>query len=133
MFATVAKPPAPKGSTWWNSRRPPSPHLRPESETNAQRPRSRVHTARRTFAGMCLLPAAVARACRAGFYDGLVDATRSLVARASAAGASQLECSLFVERLGVAVAAVVSSQERTAAEVRDVLRLFVFLRQAALR
>ena len=75
---------------------------------------------------------ALAAASRSGRYDGAVAATRVLVARGRAAGATALECSLFLERLGGAMARAVSCHEDGAGEVKEVLRLFVVLRQAAL-
>jgi excisionase family DNA binding protein len=76
--------------------------------------------------------ATLAAACRSGGYDGAIAATSRLAQRARAAGATALECSLFLDRLGAATARAVSLAPKGAAEVKETLRLFVVLRQAAL-
>ena len=48
--------------------------------------------------------ATFSRACRSGTYDELAEATAGLVRQAEVAGASLLECSLFVERFTGAMA-----------------------------
>lgn len=74
----------------------------------------------------------LAAACRSGRYAGAVTATSRLAQHAHAAGATALESALFLERLGTVTARSVSRHENAAAEVKDILRLFVVLRQAAL-
>lgn len=75
---------------------------------------------------------ALSSACASASYDAAQAATARLARRARAAGASSLECSLFLDRISAVVARELSRWPATAGEVKEALRLFVVLRQAAL-
>jgi len=75
---------------------------------------------------------ALSSACSCAGYDAAQAATVRMARRARAAGAGSLECSLFLDRISAVVARELSRWPATAGELKEALRLFVVLRQAAL-
>jgi excisionase family DNA binding protein len=75
---------------------------------------------------------ALSGACACACYEAAQAATVRMARRARAAGASSLECSLFLDRISAVVARELSRWPTTAGEVKEAQRLFVVLRQAAL-
>ena len=75
---------------------------------------------------------ALSNACATAGYDAAQVATVRMARRARGAGASSLECALFLDRISAVVARELARWPATAGEVKEALRLFVVLRQAAL-